>query len=49
VHGDSVAQHPPLRERAVRIEKKLRVAWTRLDDLMQGVRCMVGFFSNMQA
>ncbi len=23
--------------------------WTRLDNLMQGVRCMVGFFSNMQS
>ena len=49
VHGESVSMHAPLRERAARIEAKLRATWTRLDDLMQGVRCMVGFFSNMQS
>jgi len=49
VHGESVSAHAPLRERAARIEQKLRATWTRLDDLMQGVRCMVGFFSNMQS
>lgn len=49
VHGESVARYAPLRERAARIERKLQATWTRLDDLMQGVRCMIGFFSNMQS
>ena len=49
VHGDSVLRHAALRERGTRIEQKLQATWSRLDDLMQGVRCMVGFFSNMQS
>lgn len=49
VHGDAIVAHPRLKEAAVRVEKRLQATWTRLDGLLQNVRCMVGFFGNLQA
>lgn len=49
VHGDAIVAHAPLKERAVRVEKRLQATWSRLDGLLQNVRCMVGFFGNLQA
>ena len=49
VHGDAVMAHEPLRERARRVEKRLQASWGRIEDLIQTVRCMIGFFGDLQA
>lgn len=49
VHGDAIVAHAPLKERAARVEKRLQATWTRLDGLLQNVRCMVSFFGDLQA
>ena len=49
VHGDAIAAHAPLRERAARVERRLQATWSRLDGLLQNVRCMVSYFGNLQA
>lgn len=49
VHGDVIAAHPELAERAQRMQQRLTASWRRLDSLLQSVRCMVGFLGNQQA
>lgn len=49
VHGDVIAAHPELAERAQRTQQRLAATWRRLDGLLQSVRCMVGFLGNLQA
>ena len=49
VHGDTIAEHEELAERAQRAQQRLAATWRRLDGLMQSVRCMVGFLGNLRA
>lgn len=49
VHGDVIAAHAELAERAQRTQQRLAASWRRLDGLLQSVRCMVGFLGNLQA
>jgi U3 small nucleolar RNA-associated protein 21 len=48
LHGDSIIQSASLRQRAESIRGQLRATWSRVDGLLQNVRCMVGFFGNLQ-
>lgn len=48
VHGDAVVRHPLLRSAGRRLLGRLKPVWGRMDALMQDVRCMVGFFGNLQ-
>jgi U3 small nucleolar RNA-associated protein 21 len=48
VHGEAVMEQPLLRGAAQRLKTRLRGDWQRLDELLQGVRCMVDFFGNLQ-
>jgi hypothetical protein len=48
VHGEAIVEQPLLRDAALRLKAQLRGAWGRLDTLLQGVRCMVEFFGNLQ-
>ena len=48
VHGDAVAERPLLRDAARRLLGRLKPVWGRLDGLLQDVRCMVGYFGNLQ-
>lgn len=49
VHGETIAEHAELRERAQRAQQRLSATWRRLDGLLQSTRCMVGFLGNLQA
>jgi hypothetical protein len=48
VHADIIMARPDLRIKAADVERRLSATWRRLDDLLQGVRCMVDFFGNLQ-
>ncbi|KAF5840981.1 quinon protein alcohol dehydrogenase-like superfamily [Dunaliella salina] len=48
VHGDAIVKQPLLRSTAQRLLGHLKPVWGRLDTLMQDVRCMVGYFGNLQ-
>jgi len=48
VHGDSIMQYDGLRRKAVQIETHLRKSWTRIDSLVERVRCMVGVLGSAQ-
>ena len=44
VHGAALAERESLRMRAERVRTAARRAWSGLDQLMQEVRCALGFF-----
>jgi U3 small nucleolar RNA-associated protein 21 len=44
VHGTALAERERLRIRAERVRTAARKAWSGLDQLMQEVRCALGFF-----
>ncbi len=46
--GDAIAARPALAARASRLRGLVAGGWARLDGLLQHVRCMVGFFGNLQ-
>ncbi|EFJ49064.1 hypothetical protein VOLCADRAFT_59899 [Volvox carteri f. nagariensis] len=48
VHGDVISSRPVLTARAVKLRNLVADSWKRLDSLFQHVRCMVGFFGNLQ-
>lgn len=48
VHGDTVMENSELRAKAKRIEEAVRQSWSRMDDLLQNVRCAVGFLAKLQ-
>jgi U3 small nucleolar RNA-associated protein 21 len=48
VHGDSIMQHAELLAPARQLQAALKPAWQRVDGLMQGVRCMLSYFGNLQ-
>jgi hypothetical protein len=49
VHGDALIAHPDLAGVADRMRRRLAASWRRLDDLLQGARCVVDFLSNTVA
>ena len=46
--GDVIASRPELAGRAGRLRELVAASWRRVDSLLQHVRCMVGFFGNLQ-
>jgi Utp21 specific WD40 associated putative domain len=48
VHADTIMAHDSLRQRAADVERQLSSMWRQMDDLLQDVRSMVDFFSNLQ-
>ncbi|KAK9819682.1 hypothetical protein WJX72_001066 [[Myrmecia] bisecta] len=49
IHADTIMAQQPLRQRAEQLEAKLKATWTRVEDLLQNVRCMTSFFGNLPA
>lgn len=49
VHADTIMSHDGLRQRAAAVEAQLSATWRVMEDLLQDVRSMVGFFSDLQA
>ncbi|GLC36521.1 hypothetical protein PLESTM_000455900 [Pleodorina starrii] len=47
-HGDVISARPQLAVRAETLRGLVAATWRRLDGLLQHVRCMVGFFGNLQ-
>ncbi|KXZ46113.1 hypothetical protein GPECTOR_47g391 [Gonium pectorale] len=47
--SDAIASRPELAARASRLGELVGSSWRRLDGLLQGVRCMLGFLGNLQA
>jgi hypothetical protein len=43
-----LAQHDELRRQASRIEKHLRLSWSKVDRMVESVRCMLGLLSSTQ-
>ena len=48
VHGDTVMQHQGLQLQAQQVQQALALSWSRVDQLLQSSRCMLGFFGNSQ-
>lgn len=48
LHGDAIARQGVLRQRAERVRARLGSSWRRMDELLQGTRCMLGLLGNMQ-
>jgi hypothetical protein len=48
VHGEAIMEQRLLKDAAQRLKARLQGDWRRLDELLQGVRCMVDFFGNLQ-
>ena len=48
LHGDTVMQHQGLQQQAQQVQAALAVSWSRVDQLLQSSRCMLGFFGNSQ-
>lgn len=48
VHADTIMSHDGLRQRAAAVEAQLSATWRVTECLLQDVRSMVDFFSNLQ-
>ncbi|KAL3149179.1 hypothetical protein ABBQ32_002010 [Trebouxia sp. C0010 RCD-2024] len=48
IHGDVIMQQPDLQQQAKEVQVVLANAWSRIDQLLQSSRCMLGFFGNLQ-
>ena len=48
IHGEAIMEHKDLRQRAAQLEGHLRRSWTRIESLVENVRCMVGHLGNVQ-
>ena len=48
IHGDIIMQQPSLRKQAQEVQVVLAKGWSRIDQLLQSSRCMLGFFGNLQ-
>lgn len=48
IHGEAIMQHDELRRQASRIEKHLRLSWSKVDRMVESVRCMLGLLSSTQ-
>lgn len=48
IHGDVIMQQPELQLPAKEVEVVLADGWSRIDQLLQSARCMLGFFGNLQ-
>lgn len=48
IHGDTVMQHKGLQTQAQQVQQVLASSWSRIDQLLQSTRCMLGFFGNTQ-
>ncbi|GBF88408.1 hypothetical protein Rsub_01120 [Raphidocelis subcapitata] len=46
IHGDALISHAQLAGAAERMQRALKASWRRLDDLLQGARCVVDFLAN---
>lgn len=48
IHGDVIMQHSDLQLKAKDVQSVLAKGWSRIDQLLQSSRCMLGFFGNLQ-
>ena len=48
IHGDTIMQQEKLQQAASELQTVLGKSWSRLDQLLQSSRCMLGFFGNLQ-
>ncbi|KAL0035116.1 hypothetical protein WJX79_001452 [Trebouxia sp. C0005] len=48
IHGDTIMQQPDLQHKAQDVQRVLAKGWSRIDQLLQSARCMLGFFGNLQ-
>lgn len=48
IHGDTLMQQPDLQLQAKDVQDVLSKSWSRIDQLLQSSRCMLGFFGNLQ-
>ena len=48
IHGDTIMQQEQLQQAASEVQSVLAKSWSRLDQLLQSSRCMLGFFGNLQ-
>ncbi len=48
IHGDTIMQQPDLQHKAKDVQRVLARGWSRIDQLLQSARCMLGFFGNLQ-
>ena len=48
IHGDVIVQRPDLQLQARDVQSVLAKGWSRIDQLLQSARCMLGFFGNLQ-
>lgn len=48
IHGEIIMQEPDLQLQAKDVQDVLSQSWSRIDQLLQSSRCMLGFFGNLQ-
>lgn len=48
IHGDIILQQPGLQLQAKDVQDVLSKSWSKIDQLLQSSRCMLGFFGNLQ-
>ena len=48
IHGDIILQQPDLQLQAKDVQDVLSKSWSKIDQLLQSSRCMLGFFGNLQ-
>lgn len=48
IHGDIIMQQLDLQQQAQEVQVVLGKGWSRIDQLLQSSRCMLGFFGNLQ-
>ena len=48
IHGEAIMQQPDLQLQAKQLQIVLAKSWSRIDQLLQSSRCMLGFFGNLQ-
>ena len=49
IHGDIIMQQSDLQLQAREVQAVLAKGWSRIDQLLQSARCMLGFFGNLQS
>ena len=49
IHGETIMQQAELQQIAQEVQAVLAKAWSRIDQLLQSSRCMLGFFGNLQS
>ena len=48
IHGEVIMQDSDLQQQAKDLQLVLARGWSRVDQLLQSSRCMLGFFGNLQ-